>query len=105
VGERAAIMMELEFRPRALADLEEIRDFFLAQDDDGKADRIRQHLVQRFNALVRKPTLGVKTSRPNIRILSPLKYPYRNYFTVIGQSMVILHIRHTSRGTMDLQDL
>jgi toxin ParE1/3/4 len=105
VGERAEIMMQLEFRPRALADLKEIRDYFLAQDDDGKAERVRQHLVQRFNALVRKPTLGIKTSRPDVRILSPLKYPYRIYFTVIGQAVVILHIRHTSRGAIKLQDI
>ena len=97
--------MKLEFRPRALADLEEIRDFFLAQNDDDKAERIRRHLVQRFNALTQKPNLGVKTSRADVRILSPQKYPYRIYFTVTDTSVVILHVRHTSRDALKLQDI
>jgi toxin ParE1/3/4 len=97
--------MRLEFRPRALSDLIEIRDFHIAQGDDAKAERVRQHLVQRFDALMKKRTLGLPTSRPDVRILSPLKYPYRIYFTVKNDAVVILHIRHTSRGGIKLPDL
>jgi plasmid stabilization system protein ParE len=105
MGQIEGLVMQLEFRPRALADLEDIRDYLLLHGEDGKAERVRQHLVQRFNALVRKPTLGVKTSRPDVRILSPQKYPYHIYFTVVGKSVVILHVRHTSRGEVKIEEL
>ena len=40
--------MKLEFRPRAVADLAEIRDYLLAHTDSAAADRVRRHV--RHNA-------------------------------------------------------
>ncbi len=41
--------------------------------------------------------MGVPSSQPGVRILQPTRYPYRIYYTVQGDEIVILHIRHTSR--------
>ena len=97
--------MRLELRPRALADLENIREYLIEHSGDVAAERVRKHLVQRFDALGRRPILGVKTSHPDIRILSPQKYPYRIYFAVVGQAVVILHVRHTSRDELNVDEL
>ena len=98
-------VMRLELRPRAVVDLAEIRDYLLQHAGEHAAERIRQHLVQRFKMLLRRPILGIASSHPGIRILSPSKYPYRIYFAVVDQSVVILHVRHTARDQPKLEDL
>ncbi len=97
--------MKLEFRPRAVADLAEIRDYLLAHADSAAADRVRRHLRQRFDTLKRRPSLGIVSSRSDIRILSPQKYPYRIYFTVIEKTVIVLHVRHTARDLPKLDEL
>jgi plasmid stabilization system protein ParE len=97
--------MKLEFRPRALFDLIEIRDHLLDSADEQAAERVRLHLMTRLKRLERQPTLGIPSSFPTIRVLSPTKYPYRIYFTVLATEVVILHIRHTSRQLPELGTL
>ena len=97
--------MYLELRPRAVEDLRQIRDYILDQAGERAAEVVRKHLMTRFEKLRRKPNLGIASSHPAIRILSPIKYPYRIYFTVVDQSVVILHIRHTSRPLPKLEGL
>jgi plasmid stabilization system protein ParE len=41
--------------------------------------------------------MGVATSERKIRILAPIRYPYRVYYTVQGNEVIVLHIRHTAR--------
>ena len=60
---------------------------------------IAQHLRNRVNRLLTNPFIGVVTTNPQIRILPPTRYPYRVYYTVQGNDVVILHIRHTARST------
>ena len=97
--------MILEFRPRAVADLIDIRDYLLEHGGEQSADRVRSHIRQRLERLRLRPGLGLATSHPEIRVLNPTKYPYRIYFVVIERSVVILHVRHTSRKTPNLGDL
>ena len=61
------------------------------------ADRVRAHLLQRITQLSRLPHMGVVTSERKISILAPTRYPYRIYYTVQHNEVVILHIRHTAR--------
>lgn len=97
--------MRLEFRPRALADLVKIRNGVAKRANPQAAENVRRHLLQRLERLRKKPDLGITTSRPDVRILSPTKYPYRIYFTVTDEAVVILHIRHTSRRIKRLDRL
>jgi toxin ParE1/3/4 len=93
--------MNLELRPRAVSDLVEIRDYLLEQASEQAAERVRCHLLKRLDGLCRSPANGRRSSHPNIRILSPTTYPYRIYFTVVDQTVVVLHIRHTARRLVD----
>ncbi len=97
--------MKVELRPRAVTDLEEIRDFLLENASEQAANRVRQHLQQRIRSLGKRPVRPTATSHPSIRILSPTKYPYRIYYTVIDRTVVVLHVRHTSRQLPDLDEL
>lgn len=97
--------MTVKLHRRARADLREIRDYVTKAADPNVAEHVRLHLLTRILRLGQHPKLGVASSDPAIRVLSPSKYPYRIYFTVLADSIVILHIRHTARRLPNLDDL
>jgi len=90
--------MNLRWDTRALQDLRDIRNYVAVHGSPAAADRIRQHLRSRVDRLLTNPFVGVATTNPQIRILPPTRYPYRIYYTVQGDNVVILHIRHTARS-------
>jgi toxin ParE1/3/4 len=93
--------MRLRWDARALQDLRDIRRYIGAHGSPAAADRVRQHLRTRVDRLLTNPSIGVVTNNPQIRILPPTRYPYRIYYTVQGDDVVILHIRHTARAAPD----
>ena len=97
--------LKLRFDPQAKRDIAEIRAYLVANAGEEAADRVRADLRERFNRLRRHPQIGVATNDPTVRILAPTRYAYRIYFTTTSDTLVILHVRHTSRRMPDLDDL
>ncbi|MEZ0303212.1 MAG: type II toxin-antitoxin system RelE/ParE family toxin [Hyphomicrobiaceae bacterium] len=93
--------MTLRWDRRALQDLKDIHSYVAANSSPGSAERVRRHLRNRTDLLASSPLLGVASSNPSIRVLFPTRYPYRIYYTVQGDEVVILHIRHTARRAPD----
>ncbi len=89
--------MNLRWDPRAIQDLRDIRAYIASASSPTSADRVRRHLQKRAERLRANPNLGVASSDREIRILAPIRYPYRIYYTVQSNEIAILHIRHTSR--------
>jgi plasmid stabilization system protein ParE len=89
--------MKLRWDARALQDIRDIRNFIVAHGSAGAADRVRLHLRSRAHRLLTNPFIGIVSTNPAIRILPPTRYPYRIYYTIQGDDVVILHIRHTAR--------
>ena len=48
---------------------------------------------------------GRKDLEPGIRILPPTRYPYRIYYAVEADAVVILHVRHSARRDPDFRNL
>lgn len=90
-------MAEVVLHARAVSDIEEIVKYLLEHADATIAETVRTHLLARAARLGTHVQLGVGSSHPSIRILSPAKYPYRIYFTRTSERVVVLHIRHTAR--------
>jgi hypothetical protein len=59
----------VRFDPRALADLESIRDYLVARSPSG-AERVRNHLMATIDRLTDFPLLGRATDEPQVRVLS-----------------------------------
>ena len=97
--------MKVRLHSRARRDLAEIRNFIRQTIGPETAERVRLHLKERLERLGRFLQLGIASSEPGIRILSPGLYPYRIYFTVTSDAVVILHIRHTSRLEPEADEL
>ena len=93
--------MNLHWDARALQDLRDIRSYIAKRGSAAAADRVRQHLRTRVHRLVSHPFIGVLSTNVQIRILPPTRYPYRIYYTVQGEDVVILHLRHTARSAPD----
>jgi plasmid stabilization system protein ParE len=90
--------MNIRWDVRALEDLRDIRRYIAKHGSSAAADRVRDHLRTRVARLLTTPLIGVLTSNPEIRILPPTRYPYRIYYTIQGDDVVILHIRHSARS-------
>ena len=97
--------MKVRLHARARRDLAEIRDYIRNAGNLQGAERVRLHLKERIERLGRSPEAGIASSHPDIRVLSPTRYPFRIYFTVAGDAVVVLHIRHTARQLPDLNQL
>ena len=97
--------LKVRLDAQAKRDLLEIRSHLIQHAGITVAERVREHLRQRINRLRDLPLMGVVTSEPAIRILPPTRYPYRIYYTLTSEAVVILHIRHTARRDPDLDEL
>jgi plasmid stabilization system protein ParE len=93
--------LKVSLHRRARADLRSIRDYLIKHADIRSAERVRAHLTQRIAQLSQLPHTGTATSEPKIRVLAPTRYPYRIYYTVQGNGVVVLHIRHSARQAPD----
>ncbi len=97
--------LKVRLHARARADLRAIRDYLLEHAGPRPAERVRLHLKARMALLSQSPNIGTQTSIPQIRILPPTRYPYRIYYTVVADAVIILHIRHTARQAPERGDL
>ena len=97
--------MKLRFDAEALEDLRGIRRHLEQHASPKSAERLRRHLRARMERLCTHPRLGSPSSIPEIRVLPPTRYPYRVYYTLTTDAVVILHIRHTSRDLPKVDDL
>lgn len=90
--------LRLRYRRRAVNDIAGIRDHISQNGSMESAEKVRKHLVSRIERLCEFPATGIQSQIPGIRVLSPTRYPYRIYFTVLADTIVVLHVRHTARS-------
>lgn len=88
--------MKVRYTPRALADREAIFAYLDARNPSA-ARKVVGLIVQRAESLRHAPRKGRLTDRSGIRTLWVAPYPYRIFYRIDGDTVVILHIRHTSR--------
>lgn len=89
--------MKLEFSRRALADLRVISE---EADVFGRAARqgLELRLRQVFERIASQPNAAREVvQRPGVRVLPLVRYPYKVFYRVRFDSVLILHIRHAAR--------
>ena len=90
--------MRVEYSKRAIADLQQIVTYYARSGDIALSERIAtwiQELVARIAAL---PLSGRPVAqRPSVRVMLLQRYRYKIFYRVIGNTIRIIHIRHTSR--------
>jgi toxin ParE1/3/4 len=88
--------MRVWYTPRALADREEIFSY-LDQRNQRAARDVIGVIKRQIDGLADQPHKGRPTDRGGIYTLWARPYPYRIYYRIDQDEVVILHIRHTSR--------
>ena len=88
--------MRIEWDPRALRDLEDIRAFIAADKPDAAA-RVAEKIKTSVRRLSEFPLLGRQTQEPNIRILSVPGTPYLVYYHMIPNRVEVIAVFHGAR--------
>ena len=90
--------MKLVYSRRALTDLNAIASYYAASASPGIAGSIERRLVSVIDRICRSPESAPRVSqRSQVRVAAVVRYPFRIFYRVRGDTIDILHIRHTSR--------
>lgn len=90
--------MKLVYSRRALADLNGIASYYAASTSPTIAGSIERRLVSVIDRICRAPEAAPRVSqRSQVRVAAVVRYPFRIFYRVRGDTIDILHIRHTSR--------
>jgi plasmid stabilization system protein ParE len=88
--------MKVRFTPRAFADLDVIRTY-IHQYNPAAAGRVIALIEKIAMRLGEFPESGQRTDELDARIAFSPRYPYRIYYRISADEIVILHIRHAAR--------
>jgi toxin ParE1/3/4 len=90
--------MKLVYSRRALADLNAIAAYYVAGANPAIAEAIERRLVDVIDRICRAPEAAPRVSqRSHVRVVAVVRYPFRIFYRARGETIDILHIRHTSR--------
>jgi toxin ParE1/3/4 len=90
--------MKVDFSVRALADLRDIARTSRENFGEATAVAIEARIRAAIDQIGRFPDGAPKVEqRTGVRVLSLVRYPYRIFYSVRENGILILYIRHTSR--------
>jgi plasmid stabilization system protein ParE len=90
--------MRVEYSKRSLSDLSKIADYCATLDNPAVGERLAARIREVVARIARVPQSGRSVvQRPGVRVAPLLRYPYLIFYAVRGDTVRILHIRHTSQ--------
>jgi toxin ParE1/3/4 len=90
--------MKVEYSKRAVADLQSVAGYYATANDPRVGGRVAARIQQVVARICEFPQSGRPViQRPGVRVVPLLRYPYHLFYRVSGDTIRILHIRHTSR--------
>ncbi len=96
--------MRVRYTPRAFADLDVIRTY-IAQHSPPAAAKVVSVIERIVARLSDFPESGQRSDDLDVRVVFSTHYPYRIYYRIIGNEVVILHIRHAARRPLEGDEL
>jgi len=88
--------MKVRYTTRASSDRDRIFDYLATRSGQG-ARKVLGLITQRINELGENPLKGSKTTKPRLYTIWAAPYPYRIFYRIEAEEVVIIQIRHTSR--------
>jgi toxin ParE1/3/4 len=89
--------MRVRYAPRARDDLDQIYSY-LNQRSPAAATAVLRKIRDRVDELADLPLIGPVTEIPGVRGLSIVRYPYKAYYRIIGDEVLVLHVRDLRRA-------
>jgi len=88
--------MRVRYTSRAFSDLTEIYGYVSVRNP-AAAGKIVTTIRTAVEGLTVFPERGRGTDEPNVRVLLAGRFPYRIYYRVGSEEVLIIHIRHAAR--------
>lgn len=90
--------MKINFAPCATADLIKIGEQSRRAFGDAVATALETYIRATIARIAVIPE-GAQSlpQRPNVRVVPLVRYPFKIFYTVVGETVTILHIRHSAR--------
>jgi toxin ParE1/3/4 len=88
--------MRVRYTATALSETEEIISY-IAEHNRSAAVAVRERIERTIALLAEIPEMAQLTDEPGVRKLPLRSYPYVIFYTVNGDELVILHVRHGAR--------
>ena len=88
--------MRVRYTPEAFADRERISEYLRERSPSG-ARNVMASIRDAVKLLRDQPNNGYKTNDSDVRVKFVIRYPYKLFYRVRGETVEIAHIRHTSR--------
>ena len=90
--------MRVEYSKRAITDLRQIAAYYARSGAPTVGERIAARIQEVVARIAGWPLSGRSIAqRPGVRVILLLGYRYKIFYRVTGDTIRILHIRHTSR--------
>jgi toxin ParE1/3/4 len=94
--------VKVEYSKRAIADLRQIAAYFAGLGAPTVGERINERIQEVVARIAGWPFSGRPIAqRPGVRFVPLLAYRYKIFYHVTGDTIRIVHIRHTSRRPFD----
>ncbi len=89
--------MNVRYRARALADIDEIFQYLNERSPTGARNVLRA-IADAIDSIAGQPLASPLTSDPDIRVKIPNRYRYKIFYGVVREKFVeIIHVRHAAR--------
>jgi plasmid stabilization system protein ParE len=88
--------MKVRYRRRARIDLDGIFDYLNERNPVG-AENVMRAILAGVQFIAENPQGVPRTDDPTIRVMIVRRYRYRIFYSVTGDELEILHIRHGAR--------
>jgi plasmid stabilization system protein ParE len=93
--------MRVEYSKRAVSDIRQITVYYTRSANPAVAERIAARIQEVVVQITGSPLSGRSVvQRPGIRVVLLSNYRYKIFYRVIGDTIRIVHIRHTSPATI-----
>jgi len=94
--------MRVEYSKRAIADLRNIAAYYDRFGNPAVGERIAARIQEVVIQISGSPLSGrAVVQRPGVRVVLLVNYRYKIFYRVAGNTIRIIHIRHTSRQPYD----
>jgi toxin ParE1/3/4 len=96
--------MRVRYTPRAFSDLDDIRNY-IHRHNPAAAARVVALIEMIAARLGDFPESGQRSDELDARVVFSPRYPYRIYYRIAADVVVILHIRHTARRALQWDEI
>jgi len=89
--------MRVRYSPRSRDDLDQIYSY-INERSPVAATAVLKRIHDRVQQLADLPFMAPQTELPEVRGLSVGRYPYKAYYHVMGDEVLVVHIRDLRRA-------